>query len=333
MKAAVLYGRHDLRIEDLPVPDTLEGYHLVKVAYCGICGTDVHLYEGDEGSVKLIPGTVPGHELSGTLVDTGETVTVDPNYYCGKCSNCLSGNTHYCENIFNTGVTVNGGFAEYVLAHDSQIHKIPANVPIGDAAFSEPVSCCLHGADLADLKMSDRVLITGAGTIGLIMLQICKATGVSHIGVSEPVEAKRYKALSLGADSVFDSNIITIEKLKKCSFNKVIECSGNIMAVRTALACCANTGTVMLFGLTRPDATIVIKPFDLFKREITIKASYINPSTISRAITMIETGKISVAPLVSDVIPLEKLDAYLSDSKNKLRNGKVLVEMNKSSNE
>ena len=327
MKAAVLYGKHDLRIEDLPVPDKRDGYQLVKVAFCGICGTDVHLYEGDEGSVKLTPGTVPGHELSGTLVDSGEAVTVDPNYFCGKCDSCLSGNPHYCENIFNTGVTVNGGFAEYVLAHDSQIHKIPGHVSLEDASFSEPVSCCLHGANLTELKKSDRVLITGAGTIGLIMLQICKSAGVSHLAVSEPVQSKRNKALSLGADSVFDSNVITTDKLKKCSFNKVIECSGNLNAVKTALSCCANTGTVMLFGLTHPEDELTIRPFDLFKRELTIKASYINPSTMQQAITMIETGKISVAPLVSDVIPIEKLELYLADSRNKLKNGKVLVEM------
>ena len=327
MKAAVLYGKHDLRIEDLPIPVKRDCYRLVKVAYCGICGTDVHLYEGDEGSVKLIPGTVPGHELSGTLVDTGEAVTVDPNYFCGNCDSCLSGNPHYCENIFNTGVTVNGGFAEYVLAHESQIHKIPGRISLEDASFSEPVSCCLHGADLTDLKKSDRVLITGAGTIGLIMLQICSAAGVSHIAVSEPVEAKRKKAINLGANSVFDSKVVTGEKLRKCSFNKVIECSGNINAVKTALNCCADTGTVMLFGLTRPDETLEIKPFDLFKREMTIKASYINPSTIPNAIKMIADGTVLVSPLVSDIISLDELPSYLADSKDKLGNGKILVKI------
>lgn len=327
MKAAVLYGRHDLRIEDLPMPDLRDGYRLVRVAYCGICGTDVHLYEGDEGSVKLIPGTVPGHELSGTLVDTGEPVTVDPNYFCGTCENCISGRFHYCSNIFNTGVTVNGGFAEYVLAHETQIHKIPANVPFEDASFSEPVSCCLHGADLTDLKTNDRVLITGAGTIGLIMLQICRHKGVAHIAVSEPVEEKRRRAVILGADSVFDSKKMSVTKLQKCSFNKVIECSGNINAVATAIACCDNTGTVMLFGLTRPDDAIRIKPFDLFKRELTIKASYINPATMPDAVRMIADGKIQVKPLVSEVISLDELPGYLADSKGKLHKGKVLVDL------
>lgn len=327
MKAAVLYGKHDLRIEELPIPKPHDSYHLVKVSYCGICGTDVHLYNGDEGSVKLVPGTVPGHELSGILVKTGERVIVDPNYFCGKCKNCLLGNPHYCENIFNTGVTVNGGFAEYVLAHESQIHKIPDHLLLLDAAFCEPVSCCIHGADLTGLNKSDRVLITGAGTIGLIMLQICVQAGVSHIGVSEPVAEKRKKAIALGADSVFDSNTITIDKLAKCNFNKVIECSGNINAVRTAVDCCANTGTVMLFGLTRPDDAISIKPFNLFKREITIKASYINPSTISRAVDMIAGKNIIVDSLISEIVPLEELPSYLAGSKDKLINGKVMIRL------
>lgn len=325
MKAAVLYSKHDIRLEDIPIPEKQNNYHLVKVAYCGICGTDVHLYDGDEGSVKMVQKTVPGHELSGTLVATGEKVTVDPNYYCGECQSCITGKPHYCENIFNTGVTVNGGFAEFVLAHKSQIHKIPDNVSLEDAAFAEPISCCIHGADLTELVSSDRVLILGAGTIGLIMLQLCTSAGVNYISVTEPVEKKRDNALKLGANSVFDTSVITIEKLKKCNFNKVIECSGNINAVKTALEVCADTGTVMLFGLTQPDAEITIKPFDLFKREITIKASYINPLTMSRAVEMLSTKKMDVQPLVSEIITLNDLPSFLSDSKRKLRNGKVLV--------
>lgn len=325
MKAAVLYGKHDLRIEDIPIPNPGKGFRLVKVAYCGICGTDVHLYNGDEGSVRLIPGTVPGHELSGTLAKTGQPVTVDPNYYCGHCSSCLSGKPHYCENIFNTGVTVNGGFAEYVLAHESQIHYIPSHVGLKDASFAEPVSCCMHGIDLLDLKKSDRILITGAGTIGLIMLQIAKSSGVSHIAVSEPIENKRVLAVSLGADSVFNSDKITEEQLIKCRYNKIIECSGNINAVKTVVEVCDSTGTIMFFGLTHPEDEISIKPFELFKRELTLKASYINPKTMPRAVEMIADGKISVNPLVTEIISIDELPYFLSNSSDKLKNGKVLV--------
>ncbi len=327
MKAAVLYGKHDIRIEDIPLPELRDDYRLVKVAYCGICGTDVHLYNGDEGSVKMVPKTVPGHELSGILADTGERVTVDPNYFCGVCENCLANRPHYCKNIFNTGVTVNGGFAEYVLAHNSQIHKIPKNMSLLDAAFSEPVSCCVHGADLTCINDTDRILILGMGTIGLIMLQICISAGAAYTAVSEPVETKRLKAQKLGSDGVFDSNIITMEKLRKCNFNKIIECSGNIHAVKTAVEACAVTGTVMLFGLTHPEDEISIMPFDLFKRELTIKASYINPNTMSKAIRMITGGQINVQSLVSEIISLEELPSYLADSSNKLKNGKVLVRL------
>lgn len=325
MKAAVLYGKHDLKIEDIPVPEPGNGFRLVKVSFCGICGTDVHLYNGDEGSVKLIPGTVPGHELSGTLADTGEKVTVDPNYYCGKCSACLSQKPHYCENIFNTGVTVNGGFAEYVLAHESQIHRIPGHLKLEDASFSEPVSCCLHGINLLNLKRNDRVLITGAGPIGLIMLQIAKASGISHIAVSEPVENKRKLAVSLGADSVYNSNLITPGQLRKCSYNKIIECSGNIIAAKTAVEVCAPTGTIMFFGLTHPEDELSIKPFELFKRELTLMASYINPKTMPDAVEIISDGRIRVSPLISEIISLEQLPHYLSNASEMLKKGKVLV--------
>jgi 2-desacetyl-2-hydroxyethyl bacteriochlorophyllide A dehydrogenase len=324
MKAAVLHKKHDLEISEIPLPCPDKDQVLVKVAYCGICGTDVHLYEGDEGSVKLVPGTVPGHELSGTIAGTDKKVVVDPNYYCGKCAKCLEGKYHYCENIFNTGVTVNGGFAEYVLAHKTQIHNVPSHVSLAEASFAEPISCCIHGARLAEITEGDRVLITGAGTIGLLMLQICRDMGASYIAVSEPVDAKRKKALGLSADSVFDSNTVSDNILHKCNFNKVIECSGNHRAVITAVASCADCGTVMLFGLTKPDFEMTIRPFDLFKRELTIKASYINPGTMKEAVNMISAGRVKTLPLVSAKIPLEEINSCLADP-DFLKKGKVLV--------
>ena len=324
MKAAVLYEKHNLKIEEIPVPIPGKDQVLVKVAFCGICGTDVHLYEGDEGSVKLVPGTVPGHELSGIIEGTGEKVVVDPNYFCSECDMCLEGKYHYCKNIFNTGVTVNGGFAQYVLAHKTQVHPVPPHVSLEEASFAEPVSCCLHGAKLTIISGNDRVLITGAGTIGLIMLQICRDMGASYIAVSEPVESKRDRALKLGADAVFDTLTISDDKLHKCNFNKVIECSGNHRAVETALAACANCGTVMLFGLTKPDFEIKLKPFDLFKRELTVKASYINPETMAEAIQMIADGRVRVIDLIAEKIELSDLSEYLGDH-NKLSRGKVLV--------
>lgn len=325
MKAAVLYKKYNLEIVDIPIPNPGPEEVLVKVAFCGICGTDVHLFEGDEGSVKLVPGTVPGHELSGIDKETGEKVVVDPNYYCGVCSKCLEGKYHYCENIYNTGVTVNGGFAEYVVAHKTQVHTVPEHVSLEAASFAEPVSCCLHGARLTNIQSKDRVLITGAGTIGLIMLQICKKMGVSYIAVSEPVEYKREIALNLGADAVFNSKIISDEKLHKCDFNKVIECSGNHAAVETALNTCANCGTVMLFGLTKPEFEVMIKPFDLFKRELTIKASYINPGTMDEAVQMISDGSVSTLELINSVITLEELPDTLLRAHELMSKGKILV--------
>lgn len=327
MKAAVLYKKHDMHIENLPMPTGDGENQVIKVAFCGICGTDVHLYEGDEGSVKLSPGTVPGHELSGILVETGEKVVVDPNYHCGTCISCTAGNPHYCKNIYNTGVTVNGGFAEYVTAHKSQIYKIPNHVPLSDASYAEPVSCCLHGALLAGISPGDRVLILGGGTIGLIMLQICKYLGSQYIALSEPIKEKRELALRLGADGVFDSAEISDDSLLKCGFNKVLECSGNINAVETSINVCANTGTILLFGLTKPDDEIKIKPFELFKRELTIKASYINPGTMKKAIELISDGTINTSLLTKSFISLESLPEILSNNKETMKNGKIIVDM------
>ncbi|MBN2558020.1 MAG: zinc-binding dehydrogenase, partial [Clostridia bacterium] len=213
-----------------------------------------------------------------------------------------------------------------VIAHESQVHSVPDIVSLEDAAYAEPISCCLHGADLANIKPGDRVLITGGGTIGLLMLQICRHMGASFTAVSEPMGQKRTLALSLGADSVFDSSIIDADKLRKCNFNKVIECSGSIDAVRTAIDSCQATGTVMLFGLTKPDDEISVRPFDLFKRELTIKASYINPGTMTRALDLLALGKIKTAPLTGGTIALDELPRTLANSSETLKNGKIFVD-------
>lgn len=122
MKAAVFYKKHDLKIEEIKKPEPGPGEVLIKVMACGICGTDVHIFEGDEGAAATPAGTVLGHEFSGIIEKTGDgvtafkagdRVTVDPNKLCGKCSYCRSGIGHFCENIIGIGTTVNGGFSEY----------------------------------------------------------------------------------------------------------------------------------------------------------------------------------------------------------------------------
>lgn len=326
MKAAVFKGKHNIKTEEIAVPEPKSGEVLIKVMACGICGTDIHIYEGDEGAAPTPPGTVLGHEFSGIVEKTGadvddikigDRVCVDPNKLCGNCFFCRNATGHFCEKMIGIGTTVNGGFAKYCCVPQSQVYKILPSVSFEEAAMAEPVSCCMHGIDLCDIKTDDTVLIIGCGMIGLIMLQLAKNAGAAKLIVIEPNDEKRLFAEKLGADLCINPFSEDAEKtLKKSGINritKVIECAGRVETMEQAIQLAGKKSTVMLFGLTAPKDTISIKPFDIFKKELEIKASYINPYTQQRAVDAINQGRIDVKSMIYATANLKELPEILAD--------------------
>lgn len=190
MKAAVFSGKHDLKIENLEIPKAKKGEIVLKVKACGICGTDIHIFEGDEGAAATPCGTVLGHEFAGIVTEVGEgvkgfsvgdRVCIDPNKLCNECYYCKSGIGHFCPDMLGIGTTVNGEFAEYCVVPESQAYKIPDSTTFEQAAMTEPVACCLHGIDMCNINAGDTVLVIGGGMIGLIMLQLAKLRGASKL--------------------------------------------------------------------------------------------------------------------------------------------------------
>ena len=338
MKAAVFYNKADLRVEELAVPAALPGEVLVRVHACGICGTDVHIFHGDEGAAPTPRGTVLGHEFAGEVAAVGDGVTncrvgdrvcVDPNKLCGQCRFCRGGVGHFCEDMIGIGTTVNGGFAEYVAVPESQVYVVRPDLPYAVAAMTEPVSCCLHGMDLCDVTCGSTVAVIGCGMIGLIMLQLAKLRGAAKIIAVEPVEVKRQQALALGADLVLDPAAGLEAQLAAHGIDqidRVIECVGHPVTIAQAIAIAGKYSTVMMFGLTAPAQEVSIRPFEIFKKEITLKASFINPYTFPRALALLESGKLDVSSMVSTFAPLEELPEILRDPARR-RDGKVIIEM------
>ena len=339
MKAAVFYGKNDLRIEEIPIPEISADEVLIRVRACGICGTDLHIFDGDEGAAPTPAGTVLGHEFSGEVIKIGElvktvsvgdTVCVDPNKLCGYCDYCRGGIGHFCENIVGIGTTVNGGFEEYCRVPQSQVYPFPKSISFEKAAMAEPVACCLHGVDMCDISCGGTVLIIGGGMIGLIMLQLAKLRGASVVALSEPIKEKRVLAERLGADIVIDPfNEDLADKLKEHNVKRVgtvIESAGRLSAIEQAIQVAGNKSTVMMFGLTKPDETITVKPFEIFKKEITLKSSYINPYTYRRALDMIVSGKLDVSSMIYRTAELEELPGILADKKARSA-GKYIIKL------
>ena len=341
MKAAVFYEKNDLRIEEIAMPAAKAGEVVVKVMACGVCGTDVHIYHGDEGAAATPAGTVLGHEFAGVVVETGEgvkgisvgdRVCVDPNKLCNECYYCKSGLGHFCESMRGIGTTENGGFSEYCVVPQSQVYRFADTTTFEAAAMTEPVACCVHGIDMCNISCGDTVAVIGGGMIGMIMLQLAKISGAGRLIMIEPVAEKHEIARKLGADLCIDpihenvKGVLAANGVDRIS--TVIECVGKTATMQQAIEIAGRASTVMMFGLTAPDDTMPIKPFEIFKKEIVLKASFINPYTQKRALELIDGKKIDVSSMVYACEPLEKLPEILGSAELRAK-GKFIITPNK----
>ena len=310
---------------------------LIQVKACGVCGTDVHIYEGDKGAAEVTPPTILGHEFSGVIAEVGSEVTnykagdrvcIDPNCYCGACEPCRNGVVHYCEHMIGYGTTVNGGFAEYCAVNERQVYKLGDNTSFEQGAMTEPVACCLHGMDMCEIRPGHQVVVIGGGMIGLLMLQLSRLAGAAKVALLEPVESKREVGKKLGADICIDPIHEDVEaRLKEEGMtwvNTVIECVGRPSTIEQAIDIAGNKAVVMMFGLTKPDETISVKPFEIFRKELVLKASYINPYTQKRALDLIDSGRLDVSSMVYEVADLDELADILSNPELRAK-GKYII--------
>lgn len=338
MKAAVYHGPGGLRVEEVPVRELKDNEVKIQVKYCGICGTDIHIFHGDGGCCDVTPPLVPGHEFSGVVaevgskvktVKVGDRVTGDPNDMCGECYFCKNGMQHFCKNNIGIGTTVDGGFAEYVIMREKQVYKVSDDLSFIEAAMTEPISCCLHGIDLCNIKAGDTVLVIGGGPIGMIMMQLAKNAGASKVIMSEPVEEKREQALKLGATKTIDPLHEDVEAVlaEYCeNVNVVIECVGNVHTQADAVRFAGKGATIMYFGLAAPEESFPIRPDDIFKKELHITSSYINPYSFERAIQILESGTVELESLITNVVPLDNIADVFTKPEYR-RTGKVMIQI------
>ena len=337
MRSAVFYGKHDLRVEEHEVPAVGPHDVLIQVKACGVCGTDVHIYEGDKGAAEVTPPTILGHEFAGIISEVGsqvknykpgDRVCIDPNCYCGACDPCRNGVAHYCENMIGYGTTVDGGFAEYCSVDERQVYLLGENTTFEQGAMAEPVACCLHGIDMCEIQPGHQVVVIGGGMIGLLMLQLAKLAGAAKVALLEPVENKREVGKKLGADICIDPMREDVKsRLAECGMNwvnVVIECVGRPSTIEQAIDIAGNKAVVMMFGLTKPDVQIAVKPFQIFQKELVLKASYINPYTQRRALDLINSGRLDVSSMVYEVCGLNELEDVLSRPEIRA-NGKYII--------
>lgn len=321
MKALLLSEYKHLAVADLPVPVPGPGEVLVRVAACGICGSDVHGYDGSSG--RRIPPIVMGHEAAGIVATVGEgvtgyrvgdRVTFDSTVYCGECEFCRRGEVNLCDRRQVVGVSCGdyrrpGAFAEYVTVPERILYRLPDGLSFSDAAMLEAVSVAIHAVRVADIKGGETALVIGAGMIGLLILQAAKASGCARVFITDVDASRLEMARSLGADAIIDSSreslTARVQRLTSTrGVDVALEAVGRPETVAAAIDCTRKGGTVALVGNISPEVSIPLQK--VVTRQIRLQGSCASAGEYPQAMEWMADGKIKVTPLITAVAPLEE---------------------------
>ncbi len=287
MKAVVYDRPQSYEITDVPVPEPGPGQVRIKVIQVGVCGTDLHIHNGE--FMAAYPLT-PGHELVG-VVDglgegadrfrVGEQVTVNPNVHCGRCDYCLSGRLILCSGLKGMGSNFPGFFAEFVVVPENLVFSVEG-LPLDTAVFSEPAACATHGLENLHVRPGSTALVFGAGPTGLLLAQLLRTGGASSVTVAAPKQFKLDVAAGLGIDRTVlidrADGAATQAKVMDASegegYDIVVEATGSTTIGDICVPLTRNGGTVLIYGVTTADEQVRFHPFDVFRREITIRGSF-----------------------------------------------------------
>jgi 2-desacetyl-2-hydroxyethyl bacteriochlorophyllide A dehydrogenase len=316
MRAAVINTPGDIEVRDVPDPTPGPGDVLVRVGACGVCGTDLHIADGE------FPPTpypiVPGHEFSGEIVAVapdagdiarvGDRVAVDPSLFCGRCAECRRGRGNLCENWGATGDTVDGAFAEYVKVPAHTVYRMPDHLSWTDGALVEPVSCAVHGVERFGVTVGERILVIGAGTMGLLILQLLVRSG-AEVSVVDRNTARLPLAAELGAHATAES----VEVLDAPPFDAAVDVTGAPQAIEAAFGALRRGGRLQIFGVAAAEATIGLSPFRIYNDEITIVGSMAVLNSYGKALDLVASGSVDTKPLVTHTLPLDQFPHALQN--------------------
>lgn len=315
MQAAVIKAVGEVAVMTLEDPTPRPRDVVVQVAACGICGTDLHILDGEFAPSLPI---VPGHEFAGTIVAVGTQVTelkpgdkvaVDPSLYCNECHYCRLGRNNLCERWNAIGVSVPGGAAEFALAPVANCVAIPDHLRVEDAALIEPLSCAVRGYDVLKSQLGSHVLIYGSGTMGLMMLELAKRCGAASVDVVDINPSRLETAITLGCSTA----VTTADQLERPrGWELVIDATGAAAAIQDGLRRVAPGGTFLQFGVSATSTRVEIEPYRIYNKEITITGSMAVLHSFERAAELLATGMLDPNVFISDRLPLSDFEKALA---------------------
>jgi 2-desacetyl-2-hydroxyethyl bacteriochlorophyllide A dehydrogenase len=328
VRAIVFAEPRSWSLEEVPDPVPGPREVLVRVEAVGICGTDIHVLDGEFAPTRY--PIIPGHETSGVIEAVGERVTelapgdrvsVDPTLTCGECSYCSIGRSNLCEQWNGSGVArTNGSTAELTVAPVRNVHRLPDDVDLALAALIEPLSCAIHGYDLLPRRMGEHYLVYGAGTMGLMMAQLAPRAGAASVTVVDRNPARLEVARDLGVERVLVS---ADDADHGGGWDVVIDCTGVVAAIEDGISRVRRGGVFQQFGVAPADATARYSPFGIYNDEISVVGSMAVLHSYGRAVEMFAAGALHAERMVSHAYALEDygeaLDAFKAGTGRKLQ--------------
>jgi 2-desacetyl-2-hydroxyethyl bacteriochlorophyllide A dehydrogenase len=323
MKAVIVDKPGSVRVDQVPDPEFGPKDVVIKVGACGICGTDIHIIDGEFPPTKY--PIIPGHEFGGTVVAVGEDVTgvkvgdrvgVDPTLNCGECYFCQRGMGNLCERWNAVGVTKPGGFAECVAVPERTVYHLPDDMTFAEAALIEPVSCVVHGFHMLHPRVGDTYLIYGAGPMGLQNAQVARFNGASVVAIIDINPGRLDIARSFGFDVVGPS-LDDVRNLAPRGFDIVIEATGRTKVAERAIDAVIRRGKLLLFGVCPPGETAAYDAFKIYNEEITILGTMAVLNSYGPAIDVLSAGAVDAKKMVTHTFPI----AQFSEAVDLVRKG------------
>jgi L-iditol 2-dehydrogenase len=346
MKAAVYHGPKDIRVEEVAKPEPGDQEILLKVQSASICGTDIRIFHGQHRMYPEGTTRIPGHEVVGTIAEIGkglegltknQKVFISPNMGCGHCDQCISGNNNLCKDYDAFGVTIDGGFAEYMLIPEQAVRQgniIPVDDSVDPAvaALLEPFACVLRGQNAINIRPGDIVLIIGAGPIGLMHTKLAKARGAGLIIVSEPMPTRADQAVKNGAEYTVnpleeDLQVRIMEITENHGADVIITAAPIHSAQEAALSLAAIGGRINFFGgLPKDKPTIQFNSNLVHYKELLITGTTAcSTADCWQASRIVNMGLVDLSDLISKRFPLDQAQLAFSSAENK-ESLKIVIE-------
>ena len=333
MRVAMYYNNHDVRLEEMPVPEIGPGELLLKVEASGLCGSDVMEWYRIQRAPMVL-----GHEVSGEVVQVGagvdrykegDRMVVTHHVPCNACHWCLNNRHTACDTLHQTNFDP-GGFSEYLRIPQTNVDRgvfpIPDHVPYEEASITEPLACVYRGQKRANLQPGQNVLVLGSGLAGLLHINLARALGAGRIIATDMVDYRLQAARRLGADTAFPATEDVPARLREANDGRladlVIVCTGALPALNQALQSVERGGTVLFFAPTEPGVSLPVSINDVFFRnDVTLTTTYAGaPADLATALEMIGSGRVQVGQMISHRLGLAeaglgfKLTAEAGDS-------------------